>query len=166
VSGRNGSTPLTAMRIRRADRRDVPAIRALVAAAYSMYVQRIGRAPAPVGADYDALVEARNVWVGSVGEQVVGVLVIRAAGDALELENIAVEPDCQGRGYGRALISFAERRARALDLEAVTLYTNEAMVENLSLYPRLDFVETGRRVEDGYRRVFFRKPLDAPASES
>ena len=60
-----------------------------------------------------------------------------------------------------ALIDFAERRARELGLPAVTLYTNEAMVENLRLYPRLGFVETERRVEDGYRRVFFRKALDA-----
>jgi hypothetical protein len=35
------------------------------------------------------------------------------------------------------------------------------MVENLQLYPRLGFVETERRVEDGYRRVYFRKTLDA-----
>ncbi len=47
-----------------------------------------------------------------------------------------------------------------LGLPEVSLYTNEAMVENLRLYPRLGFVETGRRVEDGYRRVFFRKSLD------
>ena len=93
----------------------------------------------------------------------VGVLVIRAAGDALELENVAVDPGHQGRGHGRALIAFAERQARELGLSEVTLYTNEAMVENLRLYPRLGFVETGRRVEDGYRRVFFRKSLDARA---
>jgi hypothetical protein len=48
----------------------------------------------------------------------------------------------------------------------VTLYTNEAMVENLRLYRRLGFVETDRRVEDGYRRVFFRKSLDASESWS
>jgi hypothetical protein len=43
----------------------------------------------------------------------------------------------------------------------VTLYTNEAMVENRRLYARLGYAETGRRVEDGYRRVFFRKRLGA-----
>jgi GNAT superfamily N-acetyltransferase len=143
----------------------VPEIRAVVEAAYSPYLPRIGLAPAPVAADYCAIVAAGDAWVGVSGRRVVGVLVIRPAGDALQLENVAVEPAFQGRGYGRALIAFAERRARELGLPGVN-YTNEAMVENLRLYPRLGFVETGRRVEDGYRRVFFRKSLDAsvPAS--
>ena len=149
------------MQIRLADTEDVPAIRAIVEAAYELYVPRIGRAPAPVMADYPALVAAGETWVGVSDERVVGILVIRPAGDALELENVAVEPACQGRGYGRALIAFAEGHARDLGLRSVTLYTNEAMVENLRLYPSLGFVETGRRVEDGYRRVFFRKNLDA-----
>jgi len=148
------------MEIRRATDGDVAAIQAIVEAAYAVYVPRIGRAPAPVVADYQALVEAGEAWVGVSGGRVVGVLVIRPRGDALELENVAVEPACQGRGYGGALIAFAERHARELGLPEVTLYTNEAMIENLRLYPRLGFVETGRRVEDGYRRVFFRKALD------
>jgi ribosomal protein S18 acetylase RimI-like enzyme len=147
--------------IRRAQSRDVASIEAIVEAAYAPYVPRMGCVPAPVAADYRALVDAGDVWVGVSGEGVVGVLVIRAAGDALELENVAVDPTYQRRGHGRLLIVFAEERALELGLSEVTLYTNEAMVENLRLYPRLGFVETGRGVEDGYRRVFFRKRLDA-----
>ena len=113
-------------------------------------------------ADYDALVAAGDVWVGDLDGEVVGVLVIRAAGDVLELENVAVEPLHQGRGHGRALVAFAEQQAFDLGLVAVELYTNEAMVENLQLYPQLGYEETGRRVEDGYRRVHFRKSLDSP----
>jgi ribosomal protein S18 acetylase RimI-like enzyme len=149
------------MQIRRAVSGDVAAIRAIVEAAYAMYAPRIGRAPAPVLADYPAIVEAGDAWVGISDGRVVGVLVIRASDGALELENVAVEPASQGRGYGRALIAFAEQQAHELGLSEVTLYTNEAMLENLRLYPRLGFLETGRRVEDGYRRVFFRKSLDA-----
>ena len=64
------------------------------------------------------------------------------------------------------LVSFAEDRTRALGLQAIELYTNEAMVENLELYPRLGFVETGRRVEDGFRRVYFKKTLDSAEGRS
>lgn len=152
--------------IRRAESRDVPAIRAIVEAAYAHYVPRIGRAPAPLSADYAALVEAGEAWVGVSDGRVIGVLVIRPGENALELENIAVEPGSQGRGYGRALIGFAEQQAQDLGLPTVTLYTNEAMVENLRLYPSLGYVETGRRVEDGYRRVYFRKSLDACTGRS
>ena len=76
-------------------------------------------------------------------------------------ENVAVEPTEQGHGHGRALVSFAERHARECGLAAVELYTNEAMAANIRLYPRLGYVETGRRVDDGYHRVYFRKTLDA-----
>jgi ribosomal protein S18 acetylase RimI-like enzyme len=151
------------LHIRLAGNTDVPAIRAVVEAAYSIYTPRIGRPPAPMAADYTALVDGGEVWVGVCEGTVVGLLVIRPGVDDLELENVAVAPSHQGRGYGRALIAFAERRAATLGLSGVALYTNEAMVENLGLYPRLGFIETGRRVEDGFRRVYFRKALDAGA---
>jgi len=149
------------MYIRQAVDGDVTAVRAVVDAAYAQYVPRIGRRPAPMTADYEGLVAAGDVWVGDAYGRVVGVLVIRASGTALELENVALDPAMQGLGHGRALVDFAESRARELGLEAVELYTNEAMVENLRLYPRLGFVETERCVEDGYRRVYFRKTLDS-----
>jgi len=149
------------MRIRRARNDDTAAIREVVDSAYAQYVERMGKPPAPMLADYESLVTAGDVWIGDDEELVIGVLVMRPSSEALELENVAVSPSHQGHGYGRALIDFAERRARELGLPAVTLYTNEAMVENLRLYARLGFVETERRVEDGYRRVFFRKALDA-----
>lgn len=44
-------------------------------------------------------------------------------------------------------------------MEAVHLYTNEKMVENLAIYPRLGYAETGRRHEDGFNRVYFEKRL-------
>ena len=149
------------MQIRRAVAGDVTAVRAVVEAAYALYVPRIGREPAPMTADYESLVAGGEVWVGETDGRVLGVLVIRASDDVLELENVAVDPAEQGLGHGRALVSFAERQAREQGLTAVELYTNEAMAENIELYPRLGYVETGRRLEDGFRRVYFRKALDS-----
>ena len=48
---------------------------------------------------------------------------------------------------------------RAARARAVELYTNAQMTENLSLYPRLGYAKTGRRMEDGFDRVFYRKEL-------
>jgi ribosomal protein S18 acetylase RimI-like enzyme len=147
--------------IRRADTEDVVAVKAVVEAAYALYVPRIGREPAPMTADYESLVAGGEVWVGEIDGRVLGVVVIRASADVLELENVAVDPAVQGLGHGRALVSFAESHAHERGLAAVELYTNEAMTENVELYPRLGYVETGRRMEDGYRRVYFRKTLDS-----
>jgi len=146
--------------IRVAERADVDAVSSCVQAAYAIYVERIGRPPAPMSADYEALIAAREVWVACENETVVGVLVLRARQNGLILENVAVSPARQGRGIGRTLIGFAERHASELGLPAVELYTNERMTENLGLYPALGYVETGRRREAGFSRVFFRKQLD------
>ena len=146
-------------RIRAAGEDDVPAIESIVRDSYARYVPLIGREPAPMTADYRNLVSAGEVWVAEREGSVIGVLVLRRDEQTLLLENVAVSPPHQGQGVGRALIAFAEQHGRDLGLEAVTLYTNEAMRENLRLYPRLGYVETGRRTADGYARVYFRKPL-------
>nr|WP_234901471.1 hypothetical protein [Mycolicibacterium fluoranthenivorans] len=57
------------------------------------------------------------------------------------------------------MLERAESDARELGLTEVRLYTNEAMSENLTYYPRRGYQETGRRTEDGYRRVYFRKKI-------
>jgi ribosomal protein S18 acetylase RimI-like enzyme len=138
---------------------DAPAVAACVRAAYALYVERIGREPAPMTADYDALIAAGEVWLIRAGEDVAGVLVLRPQPPALLVENIAVAPVRQGRGLGRLLMAFAENRARAEGLAEVVLYTNERMTENLRFYPALGFTETGRALQDGFARVFYRKAL-------
>ena len=138
---------------------DAPAVAACVRAAYARYVERIGREPAPMTADYPRLIAAGEVWVIRAGEGVAGVLVLRPQPPALLVENVAVAPAHQGRGLGRALMAFAEERALAEGLAEVVLYTNERMTENLRFYPALGFAETGRATQDGFARVFYRKAL-------
>lgn len=153
-------TPLSAtaaLGVRPANPDDASAIRDLVRAAYAKYVVRIGREPAPMTADYAALIVAGEVWVGVIDTVVVGVVVLQPHTDALQLDNIAVAPSQQGQGIGRVLLAFVEERALALGTPAVTLYTNERMSEDIEFYTRLGYVETTRREVDGFRRVFFRK---------
>lgn len=146
--------------IRPATAGDVPAVRDLVAAAYRHYVSRIGREPAPMTADYAAVVAAGRAWVAEAAGCLAGVVVLVPETDHLLLENVAVDPVQQGTGLGAALLAFADERARALGLPEVRLYTNEMMTENLTYYPRRGYVETHREVEDGFNRVFFTKRLD------
>ena len=128
--------------------------------AYALYIPRIGREPAPMTVDYAELVAGGEVWVAVEGEAVVGVLVLRPKPCSLFLENVAVAPARQGCGIGSALLAFAEEHAQSLGLHEVTLYTNEAMSENLTFYPARGYAETERRFDEGFHRVFFRKLLD------
>ena len=145
--------------IRPAERGDAAAVRDLVRMAYSKYVERIGKEPAPMREDYAALIRAGEVWVLAEGGEVLGVLVMRSADDHLFVDNVAVAPGHQGKGLGRELVAFAEERAKRERLPELRLYTNEKMHENLAVYAKLGFEETGRGVDGGYRRVFMRKRL-------
>ncbi|TVQ52984.1 MAG: N-acetyltransferase [Rhodobacteraceae bacterium] len=119
----------------------------------------MGRRPAPMDDDYAARIAAGEAFVVTEDGRLFGFAVLIAAPDALLLDNVAVDPAARGRGFGRALVAFAEARARARALPCVRLHTNAKMTENLALYPRLGFAETGRGVQDGYDRVFFEKRI-------
>ena len=136
------------------------ALRSIAVVAYQHYVPRIGQAPAPMTADYVQAVRCRQAWVAVEGGQVIGFAILIAQPGYLLLDNVAVRPDVQGRGIGTRLLDLAEDHARSLHLGEVRLYTNEAMTENLSYYPRHGYVETHRAEQDGFRRVYFRKSLD------
>ncbi len=154
--------PVGGHRIRPARAADLAAVEGLVASAYTRYVDRIGRPPAPMTADYANLIAAGVVHVAEGGAGVEGLIVLLPASDHLLVENVAVLPEHQGRGLGRLLMAFAEERARTAGVNEVRLYTNERMTENLGFYAALGYDETGRRVEDGFSRVYFRKRLAPP----
>ncbi len=146
--------------IRPARPEDEPAVRACAELAYARYIPAMGRKPAPMEADYAAQIRAAEVHVHLSEEaELLGFAVMRDAGGRMLLENVAVLPAAAGRGVGKALIRFCEEEARRRGCEAVDLYTNAKMAENLSMYPRLGYVEVARRREDGFARVFFEKRL-------
>ena len=150
------------MTIRAATPGDVPAVAALVEAAYERYIERIGRRPAPMDDDHAAHVARRDQYVLCDADgtgAVIGAIVLIARDGHLFVDNVAVAPALHGRGLGRALLEFAEREARRRGLEELRLYTNAAMTENLAIYPRLGYEETGREQVGPFHRVAFRKRL-------
>ncbi len=151
--------------LRRAVAADVPAIRALVRAAYHPYVARIGREPMPMTADYERAVTEHEIWLLDDAAGIGAVLELKldlksdGRGGELSIENIAVDPARQKSGIGRKLMAFAEAEARRLGCERVTLYTNEKMVENIPLYIHLGYVETELCAIGEFHRVFMHKTL-------
>jgi GNAT superfamily N-acetyltransferase len=145
--------------IRPAAEADAETVRGIALAAYQHYVPRIGRAPAPMTADYPEAVRRGQAWVAAEDGEVAGFIILIPQPGYLLLENVAVLPAAQGRGVGARLLALAEEHARGLGLPEVRLYTNEAMTENLAYYPRHGYTETHRSQQDGFHRVFFRKHL-------
>lgn len=138
---------------------DVDAIKQCAVAAYSKYIERIGKVPAPMVADFESRILLKQVVVACDEETLVGYVVFYPVDHSMHLENVAVLPAQCGRGIGRLLIGYVESAASKLGLQGLELYTNEAMTENLSMYPALGYQEYDRRCEDGFNRVYYRKRL-------
>ena len=147
------------MKIRPARVDDLAAIQNCARAAYAHYVDRIGREPAPMVADFAGQIVNGIIHVVEDQDRIRGFIVLYPRGDHLHVENVAIDPAFQRHGLGTALLDFAEQQAHAHRKHAIELYTNEKMTENLEFYPHLGYAETGRKREDGYSRVYFRKEL-------
>ena len=145
--------------LRRAEPADADALAQCVNAAYCHYIPRIGKPPGPMLVNYAEAIAQHQVWVAIDRQQLIGGLVLIPAADYLLLDNIAVHPEHQGRGLGRALLDLADAEARSQGYGELRLYTHERMTENIAMYTYLGWIETGRGEQDGYQRVFMRKPL-------
>ncbi len=145
--------------IRPARPADRTRIEAIVEAAYSPYLARMSRKPAPMLDDYARRIADGQAHVLEVDAAVAGVLVLEDHDDFLLLDNIAVDPAHHGRGLGKLLMRFTEEEARRRGYATIELYTNAVMVENIALYRRLGYLETKRIRDRGYDRVYLRKSL-------
>jgi len=110
--------------------------------------------------DYAEKLRKSDVFVAVDDGGVVGLIVLIATENHLLIENVAIDPEHQGKGIGRSLMALAETYAADRSIPELKLYTNAAMAENLALYPRLGYREYARRTENGLKRVFFSKRLD------
>jgi N-acetylglutamate synthase-like GNAT family acetyltransferase len=139
---------------------DVPAIEEIVHDAYVGYVPRIGGRPMPMDEDYSEVVRELDVTVAEMDGAIVGLI---ALGDDSEygfhIANVAVRPDAQGTGVGRALLEHAERRGMDSGAGSVLLWTHELMTENRELYGRIGYVAEPPEPTSEDPRVLLRKLL-------
>jgi ribosomal protein S18 acetylase RimI-like enzyme len=150
-------TGLDPPRLARAE--EAEALRQLATNAYTRYIARMGQPPGPMLDDYDRRIADGQAWVLEVDGALAGMVVLEDDDGALLLDNVAVSPSAQGQGHGRTLIAFAEGEARRRGHAELRLYTNVHMAENIALYRRLGFRETGRASEKGFERVYMAKAL-------
>ena len=145
--------------IREAIASDADAVKACVVAAFEIYVERIGKPPAPMLLDFPAEIEARHVWLAESSGEVLGVLVQYETQQGFYIDTVAVHPHLQGNGVGKALLQFAEQEALKRGYDSIYLCTNVKMTENQIFYPRIGYVEYERKFDGGYDRIFYRKQL-------
>ena len=108
-----------------------------------------------------AELEDADGWVARVGPRLVGAIRVRQTDDLLLIGRIAIAPDMQGFGIGRALLEAAERDSRAPEAE---LFTGSLSEANVRLYESCGYRVTERVDQgDGTEQLFMRKTLAAGA---
>lgn len=112
-------------------------------AAYTIYADRVADLPA-ISEGVEDAIRHHRVWVIEKDDQIVGGIVLVPHDDFLMLENVAVRPEAAGSGLGRTLIARAERDCMELGLNEIRLSTHSAMPENVAIYTRLGWSESGR----------------------
>jgi ribosomal protein S18 acetylase RimI-like enzyme len=145
--------------IRNARADEADAVRDVVFAAYQRHVAVIGTEPGPMLDDYAVRIATGQVWVLQDADGIAGVLVLEDCPDRFLLDNIAIRPERQGRGFGRLLLDFSEAEAMRRGWDTVTLYTNALMTDNIAIYAARGYVERARRTEKGFDRVYMEKQL-------
>ena len=140
---------------------EAEAVGALVEAAFSRHVAAVGRRPAPMDDDHGSRIARGEQYVidGDEPGVLAASIVLVEEADHLVVNNVAVAPDRQRQGHGRALLAFAEDEAHRRGLPEIRLHTHARMADNLIMYPRLGYVEAGRENQRGFDRVLFVKAV-------
>lgn len=138
---------------------DTGAIRELVRAAYAKWVPLIGREPRPMLADYDRAVREHRIDLLFLADRLVGLIETLLLHEHLWIENVAVSPNEQGRGYGRHLLAHAERLAVAGARPEIRLLTNAAFAANVQLYQRVGYATVRSEPFMGGTTLHMRKAM-------
>jgi GNAT superfamily N-acetyltransferase len=126
--------------IRPAVLKDAARIRDLTRAAYANWIALIGREPLPMQADYERAVVEHAIDLLIVDGALVGLVETILRPDYLWIENVAVAPEQQGRGFGRLLLAHAEQRALVAKRFEIRLLTNQAFAANVELYAKCGYI--------------------------
>jgi mannose-6-phosphate isomerase-like protein (cupin superfamily)/ribosomal protein S18 acetylase RimI-like enzyme len=151
----SGVTPL--LRVARPE--DAAAIAALTREAYAKWVDVIGREPLPMQVDYTQALQRHRFDLLFVDDALAGLIETVADDEFLLIENLAVGPAWQKRGYGGDLLRSAESIANKAGLRGLRLYTNQRFTENIRFYQRFGFVTEREALHGGGVIVYMRKML-------
>ncbi|MET3378811.1 MULTISPECIES: GNAT family N-acetyltransferase [Variovorax] len=150
---------MTTWTIRRATESDATSVADCAVEAFRHYIPRLGLTPIPMTRDYGAAIANVQVWIATQRGETIAALVLDTTDEGFLIDVIAVLPQHQGTGVGRALLELAEQEALRQGHDSIYLFTNEKMTENRALYERIGYVEYKRLAFAERTRVFLRKPL-------
>ena len=143
---------------------EADAIAALVGRAFTGYVRRLGKEwPGPYEDMPERIAQDRvKVIDGPAGP--IAALLHSTAGDVFKIDMVAVDPEHQGKGVSRQLLTAAEDLALAAGASEIQLHTVAKYDRLVRLYRQAGFAVTHEgphpNGDDGHPRAFMRKSLE------
>jgi GNAT superfamily N-acetyltransferase len=127
------------LELRQAVAGDASAILELTREAYAKWVPVIGREPKPMTANYAKAIRSHRIDLLYVNDELAALIETILQADHLLIENLAVSPAFQRRGFGRLLMAHAEQLAASLGHDETKLYTNKSFAENVQIYCKFGY---------------------------
>jgi GNAT superfamily N-acetyltransferase len=115
--------------------------------AFADYDGRLQPQPGALGeteASVRAHLKKGSVALAFIAGEPVGAMFIERKEDALFLSRVSVVPERRGSGITARMVAMAETEARREGVRALTLRVREVLAQNIALFQRLGFRETGR----------------------
>jgi len=144
---------------RTAQSEDAEIIREVVRSAYARWIPVIGREPRPMIVDYEQAVRDHRIDLMFMDFKMVGLVETMLRDDHLWIENVAVRPEDQGRGFGRLLLTHAEHQAVEAGRGEIRLLTNAAFEANVALYEKAGYTIVDREPFMGGTTIYMSKSL-------
>ncbi len=127
--------------IRRMREEDLPAVRAIEAVSFSNpWSDNTFR-----GEIQNMPISFPMVVVRRPGDEVVGYIVFWMIRDDVQVNNVAVRPDCRGLGLGDAMMRYAIAKVRDAGAAFMTLEVRQSNTPAVTLYRKLGFEIMGSR---------------------
>ncbi|MGB8817822.1 MAG: GNAT family N-acetyltransferase [Rhizobiaceae bacterium] len=135
----------TGLTFRRAGPDDAHSLRQITHAAYAKWVPVIGREPLPMTFDFADLVKKHRIELCLTETMITGLIQMIPSQGFMLLENLAVLPEWQAKGLGKALLEHGEAIAQKGGFAEMRLYTNQAFTENIGFYKRRGYQITAHK---------------------
>ena len=104
-------------------------------------------------------------YVALIGDQVIGTMRARIAGNVGVISRVAVRSSFRGRRIGSMLVEYAENLMSHMGASVIEIEVYGAVEMQLSFYEKIGYHETGRLMRLGEEIVVMQKELVEPPME-
>jgi ribosomal protein S18 acetylase RimI-like enzyme len=148
--------------IRRANLSEVDVIKEIIVEAYEPVRKQLSRMPAALQEGLDKIarhIQMGDQYVAIVGNQIVGTMRARVAGNVGVIARVAVRESFRDRRIGSMLVEYAENLMSHMNASVIEVEVYGAVEMQLAFYEKLGYIETGRLTRLGEEIVVMQKEM-------